>query len=253
MLDRKRIVEVLDSCRPESDDLSAPELADVAGRLAADPELDDLREQIETLDLKIAAAYHDVPIPPGLEERLTAAIVQAQPLSHHRPARLRRRLVIFSGTVAAVGLMLLVMLFNWDRTPAISEQTALDEAIRYFDAETAAVPAGRLLSESSPPNGIPFSKSLLSLRGIRWRAVANLLGQSGIAFDLPAPAGNRATLYALRQTVSGLGDTPTERPFATGGRCAAAWRENGVTYVLVVQGAPNSLENYLNLPRGPLA
>jgi hypothetical protein len=79
------------------------------------------------------------------------------------------------------------------------------------------------------------------------------LGRTGIAYDLPGRDGGRATLYVIEQSAQGLGNEPQYHPFTTGGYSASAWKEGGLLYVLVVQGEPHTYQNYLNLPRGPVA
>jgi hypothetical protein len=83
--------------------------------------------------------------------------------------------------------------------------------------------------------------------------VSNFLGHSAVAFDLPAEADARATLYVVEGNFADLESLPTMNPSNTGGCCVSAWRENGLIYVLVVQGNRKSYEEYLNLPRGPMA
>jgi hypothetical protein len=224
-----------------------------------------------------------VEIPPGLEQRLVAvlavgqadaslstsppdaaraAIVAPSPFSGStlpRPSaqlpgirkHLPRRWFYAAGGTLAAAALLAAVFFGLSTARGVSQQTALDEALRCFDADASAAP-GRLLAEH-PAAPLAPSKNLLPLKGVRWRTVADFLGRSGAAFDLPPQGCARATLYAVRCPLAGAAASPPLDPFTTGGYCRAAWVENGTLYVLVVQGSRQAYQSYLNLPRGPLA
>jgi len=136
----------------------------------------------------------------------------------------------------------------------LSEAFVLDEAMRSFDMRADQV--GHSLAERPAPIDYPFSFAVLPVRGVRWRPVAGggFLGHNGIVYDLPGPAATRAVLYVVDAgTSAGFSAVPARHPFTTGGYCASAWRENGLLYVLVVQGAPATYRAFLNLPHGPVA
>ena len=128
-----------------------------------------------------------------------------------------------------------------------SEQTVLDKAIRFFNGDLPPAP-GQLLAKVSSPSQFPLSKAIRLYSEIHWRNLNNFMGQSGVAFDLPTQGGARATLYVVKCTTAGLGASPTFKPSNTGGCCVAAWQEDGLLYVLVVQGSQKSYREYLNLP-----
>ena len=165
----------------------------------------------------------------------------------------RRWLIMAGGMLATTVAIFLVVYLGMNHTDGYSQQTILDEAIHYFDADLPST-QGQLLTETSPPSEFPFSKALRPLRGIRWRAVKNFMGESGIAFDLPTQGGARATLYAVNLSAKSIAKSPSLKPsFTTGGCCTTAWQENGLLYVLVVRGNRQSYQQYLTLPTGPVA
>ncbi|MCC6125377.1 MAG: hypothetical protein IT426_10470 [Pirellulales bacterium] len=273
-LSRERICDALESCRPGSGDLYSPDFADVAEHVAANSRWDDLYEQIQSIDLKISAAYHDVEIPPGLESRLLASIEFARvedaifgaatgdaeiapppesfavPAAKKNRAVSRRRLVL-AGSILTVAAALFLAVFLWmDNAGGYSDRTVLEESIRFFDADIPAAP-GLLLARSPAPGRYPLSKAIRSFAGIRWRTVNNFLGRSGVAFDLPAQGGTRATLYAVDRAIAGLDALPTSNPANTGGCYVAAWQEDGLVYVLVVRGDRGNYRQYLR-PSDPL-
>jgi hypothetical protein len=225
----------------------------------------------DCVDEKLAAALHEVPVPEGLAERLLERLAaeptwqnteliagNAQPAIPHSsrlPSRWSRRwLLAGSGLLAVAGALLLAVWVGAGRGNTLSEAFVLDEAIRSFDMRADQV--GHAMAERPAPADYPFSFAVLPVRGARWRPVAGggFLGHNGVAYDLPGPAGSKAVLYVVATgTSEGFSTVPARHPFTTGGCCASAWRENGLLYVLVVQGDPATYRAFLNLPRGPVA
>jgi hypothetical protein len=204
-----------------------------------------LDEQV--FDEKIGAAFHDVPIPPGLYQRIIVQLAQT------RSERwiVRRRMFLAGGLLSAAAVLFAALWFNLPGDESYTEQTVLDEAIRFFDGDTTS--GGILLTEISPPDRYPFSRSVLYSNAIRWREIKMFLGRACIAYDLTGHDAVRATLYVIELGVAGLGNEPRFQPFTTGGDCASVWQENGLLYILVVQGGLRTYQNYLNLPSGPVA
>ena len=199
------------------------------------------------LDARLSVAFHDVAVPEGLEGRILAR------LAMERPQRLvsRRWLLAGSALLATAAGLLVAVWIGMQSGEKVTEQYVLDEVIRCFEGDSAE--SGQLVSEKSPPPNYLFSRAVVNLRGTRWRTVKDLLGRSGVAYDLPGPGETRATLYVLSGPDEGLDTGPSLRPFTTAGCSASAWQENGRLYVLVVQGEPSTYQRYLNLPSGPFA
>jgi hypothetical protein len=271
----KQTWEAMESCRPGANDLADPSMSHLEAEISANPQLEKTFDRLQQLDSRIGAAFHDVPIPPGLAERvldnltharaetLVSNALNAEPdqaadsdtsisLPSEGKRKVSRRWLLLAGGLLSTAAILFISLWlNFHNVESYSEQTVLDEAIRFFDAD--AVDGGILLAERSPPKAYQFSRSVFLSKGIHWRKISNFLGRSGIAYDLPGRDGGRATLYVVEQSALGLGNEPQYRPFTTGGFSASAWQEGGLLYVLVVQGEPNTYQNFLNLPRGPVA
>jgi hypothetical protein len=271
-LSRERILDAIESCRPASDDLFTPELADVADQIAVDPQSERYYERLQNLDLKISAAFHDVEIPPGLEQRLVAKVELARledarfsyedealatappanaaplPSPRKQPKNSRRRFLVSGGVLAAALSILFVVYVNFRPSIDLTRQTAEERAMQFFNAENAT--PGQLLAKTPSPAEFPFSSYIRRFSTTCWRPVENFLGHSGIAFDLRVN-GERATLYAIEQTIPDLESMPVDHPSNTGGCCVAAWQENGLTYILVVRGNQNTYQNCL-VPRKAL-
>src|SRR5262245_45448960 len=71
--------EQLDACRPGKGDLALPELAAAAQALQRDPVAAKEFARSQQFDRQVAAALHDVTLPPGLADRLLAAVESAAP------------------------------------------------------------------------------------------------------------------------------------------------------------------------------
>lgn len=69
-----RIVEAVEACRPGSADVADPGLAFLSAEMAANRGLEIVYERLQRVDARLAAAFHDVPVPEGLAERLLAAL-----------------------------------------------------------------------------------------------------------------------------------------------------------------------------------
>jgi hypothetical protein len=73
-----RIVEAVEACRPGSADVADPELAFLTAEMGVDRELEVIYERLQRIDARLAAAFHDVPVPGGLAERLLARLAAAE-------------------------------------------------------------------------------------------------------------------------------------------------------------------------------
>jgi len=226
----------------------------------------------DSVDEKLAVALFDVPVPPGLAERLLAGLaaepnrpveelpVAKDPLAVSRSSSFvprfsgRRWFLAGSGLAAVAAGLLIAVWLGLDRGEGLSEQFVLDEAIRSLDAGVGQ--PGRLLAEQPGPGDYPFSLAVVQVRGAKWRPLRgdSFLGRRGVVYDLPGPAGTSAALYVVGSgTSAGFADAPALHPFTTAGCCASAWQQNGLLYVLVVQGDPATYRAFLNRPHGPVA
>jgi hypothetical protein len=75
----KRIIEVIEACRPGSDDLLSAELRDVAHRLEHDPEAEIVYRRVQRWDAAVAAAMEQVTVPDGLAGRILDRLNAASP------------------------------------------------------------------------------------------------------------------------------------------------------------------------------
>lgn len=289
MADYSQIRRLMDACRGNADgQLSAAdradlELASFVESLDRDPATRDQWRRAAQWDVAIQSALVDAPLPAGLAERilqrLAAELTAAELTADERTtlenvlsddvtkpalARPRWRDVLWSrrrwlaaGMATAAALFLVVTLY-WP-TDKYSPERVLT-AVSEFEATVPPVP-GRLVTEQAAPAAFPLSGSIVSSPHTAWIHVTGLLGRRGIAYQLTAPGGKKATLYVVRiaslpndpQIAAEQFPTAPGRPrLASGGKTMAAWREQGRLYVLVVHGDENAYRQFVR-PSAPLA
>ena len=267
-----RIWELIEACRPASDDLEDPVLAPLAEQLAANPELADLFERLQHLDASLAEAFRDVPVPDGLEDRINTrlaavrngqkATTEDQPASESGAGepvaeaaeprrRFSRRWLLAGGAVAAVAASLVLAIVVPDRAPPVLDR---DEVLKAAKADFENwIAQGRLPGKSEPPADYPLSRDINVPGGPQtpWRSINDFLGCQGVAYDLSLGrrGAPRATLYVVRATVPGLDNAPPSKPSSeTGGRSVGAWQTDELLYVLVVQGGRRAYQSFLLRP-----
>ncbi len=211
-------------------------------------------EQIfDAFDTRLAACFHDVPLPEGLELRLRKRLLDTADIVPARPKHVSRRwLVIAGGALTAAAVLLVAALVNLMDTSASYDGAAVRQfAVKFFNSETPDT--WNLLAEKSPPRNYPVSPAVMVTQAVRWRPISGFLGASGVAYDIPSRGGSRATLYVVKRTVSDLPDLPPMRPgLSTAGCSVSAWQSGGLLYVMVVRGGPQTYRRFLDLPRGPV-
>ncbi|OHB68403.1 MAG: hypothetical protein A2V70_17175 [Planctomycetes bacterium RBG_13_63_9] len=270
----ERILEAIEACRPESDDVDDPALAYLAAELAADPRLKDLFGRLQRLDATLAASFCDVPIPEGLQQRLLDRLAAARaelavsseaeetPAAEPpRPAARvadtprrgsRRWMLATAGALSAAAALLVAVWIGLFDSEDYTEQAVLDEAIQFFSDESDKPPEqGRLLEVQPPPSGYPMSRAIAQVPGVRWRSIRAFRGRTGVAYDMSL-GGTEATLYVVLPPVVGLAARPGNDPgHRTAGSSASTWVEGGRMYVLVVRGDVPDYERFLRR-HGPL-
>jgi hypothetical protein len=136
-------------------------------------------------------------------------------------------------------------------TREMTVEQLLDEAfaLHQSDSQATAIPVDRM----NPPADFPFSDAIWRPALLRRRSLdGRFLGRPGVAFELAADGGPRATLYVLgdrfgSQQVVGVADSPSSRPGkTTGGRALGAWRQAGFLYVFVVEGDGDRYRSYFS-------
>lgn len=274
-----RLREMMEACRPNSDDLADPEMAVLARQLATYPELARLHGRLQRFDAALADAFRDVPVPEGLESRILARLEAEStalrvPLPEPIPAgpapdsgdrsiarvsrASRRHWLLAIGGLAATAAAVLLLVFSLlpRRAPIARPEELLVFAIEWFLNESSD--PGQLFDPEHPSSQYPLSPSLVGLVSgqvsvIRWRSLEGFFGHHADAFDLIGPEGRVATVYAGPFSVEGLpGQVPLRAMHSTGEISASAWQEGDLMYVLVVNGGERAYERLLSAAVGPV-
>jgi hypothetical protein len=277
----KRTREVIEACRPHSDDLANPDMREVAEEIARDPESRVLYARVQQWDSAITAAMQSGSVPSGLESRLLAALRVDQagsanesrtPVSAGESARpsipadvmtapapsgesavslsatersswSRRRWLAACGSVAAT-IVVAAFLNAWlrDRSPLPFEE----EAVTWVDQLS---PTWQDISRA--PAGFPVPAALLAAP-VAWQWMEQ--GRLGVAYQVETAAGVRATLFVVKSSRADLPTSPPAMPQSTtGGRAIGYWRAGDQICVLVVPGDARSYRAFVNPSAAPLA
>ncbi|MEX0325897.1 MAG: hypothetical protein AB3N33_07410 [Puniceicoccaceae bacterium] len=132
-MERQRIVEILETYRPGEGLESDPEVRQALELAAQDPELSQLRRQIEEFDDIFAAKLQQVEAPSGLQEAILAAagqrnvnVSEAPSPADHNPES--RKIIQWfypaSFAAAAAIIILLALSFTYWNPPARPDQSA---------------------------------------------------------------------------------------------------------------------------------
>ena len=267
-----RLLEAIEACRPGSEDLSDAELAALADGMAAKAELRTVYDKLKQTDVVLAEAFHDVPVPEGLADRIVDRLASARrtqvapdgstatednaaessPPIAKRGRRLRRRWVLAVGGLALAGSLLVAFAIRGGSEDGLTGGTVEQAAIILFDKEGDAPLSGHRASDVSPPRANPFSPQVPQPPGTRWRRIDEFLGRRGVAYDLTAPGQPRATLYVIKRRVPNLRVSPPPSPASNSrNRFAAAWQSGGLLYVLVVDGGEGRYREVLGMSSRP--
>jgi hypothetical protein len=245
MADQTDLTTAIESCRPGSADLGEPEMERVRAAIASDPKLARQFEALHRFDARLGKVIRQGDVPPGLEERIEAALAASDETatdteaSDNRPIERpsRRRLwavAAIAATVATVatGVTLWRVFLNEDRLA----RTVIEErAAEWCDALNPAK-----WKTTDPPQAYRFA-SEVQLSPDAWQRVS-LPDDAGdaVAYRLTPPAGARSvrrmTLLVLEAAVNGVPNIPPQNPYKTQDRLVASWQVGGNVYVLVIQG-----------------
>ena len=196
---QQRLWEAMESYRSGIDDLSDPQFAALAARLAEDPELAGRLRRLQQADDSIQAAFlADVPVPAGLADRVLQRLaetaqdftepaeilaesvpatvadaaaelgtVEPQAVGPERPVPLRkpsaqysrRRLLIGFIAISTAATLFAVVWIQTHRPRNETPFSVLDEAMAIFDKDSTQS-QGKLLSEEDPPPEYPMSHDI---------------------------------------------------------------------------------------------
>ena len=257
----RRTIEGIEACRPQSDDLRSPELADVAQRVASEEPAGRYYERVQRWDSAVAAAMSDVSVPAGLAQRIAARLAaagagrdtQAEPgltaasVEMRRPRRPRRWRLAAASSLAAAAVILVALFFSDLLRPRaeVPWEVMADRWQESLSVKAEAWRGGQPL-----PRGYAVPAGVLGSVG-GWQPLSTT---AGVAIRLVRGDGSEAMLYAVRGTSESLPGGPPDRPQSTtGGKAVGYWHGSGVIYVLVVPGDERLYRQFVSPKATPLA
>ncbi len=263
--------ELVECCRPGSDDAFQPalvELAPLADQLVADPAVQELYERTQHADATVREAMLDVPVPSDLAARLLAAISEAsieaesaEPpvVEVQRREGVRRSRYWWLGaalTAAALVIGVAAFLVISSKTPI----TGADVAARSGDwlAGLRSTPeAWNADLSAAPLETLPIDRQLAS-KAKRWRTADNEFGK-GAVYDLRRRQQDPLAVVYVLNPSRRLDQLPSSPPVAkpqlqTHGYVTGVWARSPVTrdgkllYVLIVEGSHERFKEFVRRP-----
>lgn len=257
----KRIREGIEACRPASDDLQSPELADAARGVQNDPAARLAYERVQKWDAAISKSLEAVSVPPGLSERIVDCLRAAQGESAQRDSA-----DLLAGTVAAaaeiretsgeaqvspsptrhawsrrhwaggvsaalVACVVVLAVGYWLRQGS-------DLAIEILADQWHAELGGNWQLGSAPRDFTVPTAILVS--PARWQRIGSFAAVPVVAYELWHPTAGKAMLYVARMTRPGMPAAPPPDPqWTSGGKAVAYWQSDSRLYVVVFENERN--------------
>ena len=289
---RQRLWEAMESCRSGSDDLSDLRFADLAARLAEDPEFRGQFQRLQEADEAIKVAFAKVLVPVGLADRISRRLAEPVTIadSGSQLAASSPQAVSSSPEVPALAMPSVTApavvvgdgsIPRREPTQRLSRRRLLVgfSGLAAAAALFAAVWIQTHLPRPETPNSV--IEEAMDFFGKDNQPIGELVSRvpppaaypmsrdivplQGIRWrhvatflDGPTVAydlptlGGRATLYVVQRSIPGLPSMPPTMPLSTGGKSAAAWQAGAALYVLVVEGDAGMYSSYLDQSHGPL-
>ncbi|MCG8587108.1 MAG: hypothetical protein MI757_20580 [Pirellulales bacterium] len=259
------ILSAIEVLRTGHDDFADPDLAHVAQAVQDDPSLAERLSRIERSDEQLAAAFHDVDVPAGLEDRLLAGLATnaESPTSadgHDALPSVERRAPsnrVVWAAVATVAASIVVAAWVIPRDAEVDltkRDALLDQAIAFFNNDTTT--GGTAMADQLPPSNLAISDDVRHTDGATWRPIDDFLGTPAVAYDLVGPRGEQATLYVTERRLQALEmvTLPSTKPdLSTGGISATCWQNDDLLYVLVVAGEREQYGTFVRQPGSTIA
>lgn len=271
--------EAMDACRIGGRDLGLPAMSELAEAIERDPAVRETFGRYQQLDAAIGKAFHQVPVPLGLEARLLAAVAQNDPdlgvdteLSPSRKSGAHRLLEKVISTDApqhaAVSPRPIVGKRGW-RWLVIGSSAAVVFVVAAYATVIALRPAEPIsidevvadalnwtrLSQdqewnrdlpSAPQEKYPLDHSVLGTAQ-QWQRIATDFDRRAVVYDLTPPGKSRVLQFAVRTNAEFA--LPAVLPMTphstTEGLCIGVCYRDGVLYVLVVEGDEHRYRSFV--------
>jgi hypothetical protein len=258
---KTKLLTAIEACRPGSDDVALPEMSQLADAMSSDPEIVDRYERTQSSDAALAAAFREVELPTGLEDRLRAALEsqgeiasEDQAKSDHdtpssskslAPQQPSRRWML-AGGLAACALMAAgigLTLTDWS-SPAGREELA-SAAV---DLHQQLTPDDWRFDTPAPTDRPAFDRLQRDVIAGGWAPVDVAGDSRGIAYRFTHRRGATATLFVFRPGAidPNLPLAPPLDPARPTSRVTAGvWTNGTLVYALVVDGGIQQYQSFI--------
>jgi hypothetical protein len=263
----------IDACRPGSDDLQLPELAELARVVADDPQVANDLAASHVSDIALCDGLQEVPIPSGLADRLLAqldarffASAQAETATNEQstdsepgvavadlpqlPASSRRQprrnwLIAAGATAAALITAASIGFWRQNEPESIDEDQLVALSEEWY--QQAASPSGWVATvDKATLTRFPIDEAVLA-PPVRQRTMQLSGGESGVAYEVYNKASRRNGILLVIRTSDRY---PVGSLFtsirSTGGKAVGAWQPpGGYLYVLAVPGDSQQIKSFI--------
>ena len=261
----KHLHELIDACRPGHEDADQPELSELARELKQDPNLQRLFERSQKLDEAIRTSFQAVTPPPGLAERLLAAIEapaieigEAGPAIEETEPQVelprhasRRTVGIWAGVSSLVAAAAVITLwFQWTPPISLTSERDIAEIVDRWNADLDLDATSWQTIANVPAQSFPTWRHLNISGDDRWQWVSK---RRIACYDFANRDGT-VRLFVIKPTspVALPTGPPVGYPSPNGWH-VGAWQANGRVYYLAVFAEGDSKGLYTRVVSSPLA
>lgn len=239
-IDRDTLQDMVDSCRPGSQDVHEPEMQPLADAIAKDEKLGRAYQATQRADARIGQAFQNVAPPAGLATRILGSLdlsVDESPVAERAfptASRWNRRRLLVAGmaiasTVAASVVAMIYIQPGPERDISNADDRRL--IVQEWSAEVDAEGPGWSSTEITP-DGFPPPRSM-RFPAWRWKM---LTSGKVVCYELHPTEPGRVLVFVASRPASGLPSSPQipgPSPYP-GHVLSTAWVRDGLVYVLTV-------------------
>ncbi|MDX1948301.1 MAG: hypothetical protein SFU86_23115 [Pirellulaceae bacterium] len=242
----------IDACRPDSDDLALPELADLARLAESDRAIAGELARSRRFDQAVSAALLDASVPAGLLDRLLAATepkvspataAVANNAASQPRSRLARRVAVGLISLTTLAAAMVGVLMSLPQPPRTIGQEELAGLVEEW---TTLVNQSNRWKPATAATKAPAGTTVLA-KPIRWRNFTTAAGESGVAYDCTPTGRQKVLLFVIRSPHKyGVAPLPfTRLRSASKGIGIAAWQRENMLFVLTVDEDNQRLDDYI--------
>lgn len=237
-MNREKLHEMIDSCRPGSQDVHSSGMQPLAEAIARDEELGRAYQATQRADAAIGRAFRTVSPPEELMARLLESVAEVagpevteKTQAVSAPRRSRRRFLVWGpalGLAIAASVAALVIYHPFAQQINFADDRARDAQVAQWISQAAAEEGWR--DASTMPEGYPRPQHV-SAKLARWKLLED--GRT-VCYQFGVGEGRLAVLFVTRQATVGLPSGPKLSFTTAVSPRSIAWADPTHVYVLAV-------------------